>query len=165
MAFSRQQVRRGRCREVIRRTLRSTALVGAGPVNAGRAGREVYLRFAAGGNHPDTNHPRGIFHVGDLLAHPEVTHAQREVLDRSRRWFNENLWAPNLDEPRAIFWFRPDGAGECVARVWNRVALLREHGIVVHLLRCTDPGLVVYRDAQQIAAIPQRKARWRYRLL
>jgi hypothetical protein len=165
MAFSRQQVRRGRCRDVIRQALRSTALVGAGPLHANGVRREVYLRFAAGGDHPDTKQPRGIFHVGDLLAHPELTHAQREVLDGSRRWFNENLCAPDLDEPRAIFWFRPGGAGECVSRVWERVALLREHGIVVHLLRCTDPGLVVYRDRQQIAAVPQRKTRWRYRLL
>ena len=165
MAFSRRQVRRGRCRDVIRRTLRSTALVGAGPLVANRSVREVYLRFAAGGDHPHTKQACGIFHVGDLLAHPELTHAQREVLDESRRWFNENLCAPDLEERRAIFWFRPDGAGECVSRVWDRVALLREHGIVIHLLRCTDPGLVVFRDAQQIAAIPQRKARWRCRLL
>jgi hypothetical protein len=42
---------------------------------------------------------------------------------------------------------------------------MREGASPVFMLRCTDPGLIVYRDELQVAAIPQRRVQWRERML
>jgi hypothetical protein len=167
MGSQAKSIRRGICRNEVRRALFSTRLLGAGHTHVVRQAREVYVRFAAGPEHPDSRQQKGIFHASTVLWHDQcgMTDAQVHVLRAGRDWFNANLIAPDLDEPRAIFWFRADSAGECVSRLWARVALLRDAGIVVRMLRCTDPGRIVYRDAHQVAAIPQRHTRWRFKAL
>ena len=115
--------------------------------------------------HPDSHRQQGIFHASNTLhEHGRLTHAEWDVLEESRQWFNRNLPVPRLDEGRAIFWFRAD-ARECLARIWGQVAIMREGGIPVFMLRCTDPGLIVYRDELQVAAVPQRQVRWHQRMV
>jgi hypothetical protein len=164
MGYFKQPIRRSRCRDVVRSALTATALVGTRSVGARRSSRELYLRFSAGSVNPDSSQQCGIFHIGDDFAHT-LTHSQSDLLEESYAWFNKNLVVPDLNQPRAIFWFRASGAGGCVQRLWDQVYLLRDNGIVVRVLRCRNPGLIVYRDDQQIAAIPQRSVNWRYRLL
>ena len=171
MGYFPRNIDRGRCRATLRSALEVARLPGAvepfvaaptrPPLKAWR--REVYLRFAAGPNDPDSHQQKGIFHASDTLRHPgRLTDAERHALFDCWRWFNENLIVPRLDEPRAIFWFR-SGARDCLTRIWEKVALLRESGIPVRMLRCTDPGLIVYRDPFQVAAVPQRRVRWNRR--
>jgi hypothetical protein len=71
-------------------------------------------------------------------------------------WFNDHLPAPrSLNEPRAVFWFRPD-AGEALTRIWAVVRAAGRDGIPVHLYRTHRPGIVVYSDRYQVAAVPWR---------
>ena len=78
-------------------------------------------------------------HVAAYVEHLGQTHAAPSVkqhLAAIRKTLEASLafWVLYLAITIALLWL--------VARVWDRVALLREHGIVIHLLRCTDPGLV-----------------------
>jgi hypothetical protein len=164
MGYFKKQLRRSGARTAVRRALFETrhcdvdAEFASLPKSNQR--RPLYLRFSAGPADPDSHHQRGIFHAGDDL---ELTDAGREALCASRDWFNENLIAPRLDDAKAIFWFCAS-ATDCLSRIWQRVALLRENAVPVRMLRCTDPGLVVYRDELQVAAIPQRRVKWRERV-
>lgn len=65
----------------------------------------------------------------------------------------EGLPMPQLDVPRARFWFTEAG--------WNRfgVALVKDHeaaGLKVRVLRRKNPpdSAIVYRDAWQVALLP-----------
>jgi hypothetical protein len=168
MGYFRRPTRRGAARHAVRTTLYATRLCGAGAdaavAHSPRAQR-LYLRFSAGAMHPDSHKQKGVFHASNALhEHGRLTDAGWDMLRESQLWFNENLVVPNLNEGRAIFWFRAD-ARACLRRIWDQVTLLRDSGIPVCMLRCTDPGLIVYHDELQIAAIPQRRVRWRQRML
>ena len=57
-----------------------------------------------------------------------------------------------LDEqlgPDAVSWFK-DTAEPSIKKMWEIVALLKEHGIAVRLLRSKNPGKIVYEDDFQI---------------
>jgi hypothetical protein len=41
--------------------------------------------------------------------------------------------------------------------VWPLIAILRDHEIQVQMIRTTDPGIIVYRDEHQIAAVPNQR--------
>ena len=164
MGYFRAQVRRSGARRLVRRKLHETRLVGVGAGPSSPPWRPpLYLRFSAGPIDPGSNHQQGVFHASRLLHEPDrLTEAGRDALATSLTWFNKNLIAPNLNEPRAIFWFRSDAA-KCLSKIWECIRLLREGEISVRMLRCTDPGLIVYRDDLQIAAVPQRRVKWRER--
>jgi hypothetical protein len=61
---------------------------------------------------------------------------------------------------RAKFWFR-DSAQPIVKRLWELVAILRVRLIRVELLTTVDPGIIVYSDEHQVAAMPRRVKRCR----
>jgi hypothetical protein len=164
MGYFKRQLRRAAARQAVRTILYETRLCGVYPDPAPRR-RHLFLRFSAGPMHPDSHRQKGIFHASNALhEHGRLTHGGRAALEESRRWFNENLVVPRVNDERAIFWFRADAA-ECLRGIWEQVTLVREAGVPVFMLRCTDPGLIVYRDELQIAAIPQRRVRWRERML
>ena len=72
------------------------------------------------------------------------------------RWFNRYLpSAPIGSHRRAVCWFRGD-AGEAISRVWRIVCLVEHEGIPVRVYRTRRPGIVVYSDDLQIAAVPWR---------
>src|SRR5215208_3486897 len=130
MGYFKRQVRRAAARQTVRTTLYQTRLCGAGadPAQSPRRPR-LYLRFSAGEMHPDSHRQKGIFHASNTLdEHGRLTHAEWDVLEESRWWFDRNLPVPRLDEGRAIFWFRTD-ASECLERIWEQVAIMREGGI------------------------------------
>ncbi len=57
---------------------------------------------------------------------------------------------------RPIFWFRAD-AEECLARIWNMIAIFNEEGLYVEHRTTLRPGHIVFRDEYQIAAIPDKR--------
>src|SRR4051812_21186580 len=101
MGSQTRALRRGVCRDTVRRALFATRLHGAGPLERVPNAREVYVRFAAGLDHPASRQQRGIFHASTALWHHTggLTDAQLHVLHAGRDWFNTNLVAPDLDEP------------------------------------------------------------------
>lgn len=74
-------------------------------------------------------------------------------------WLNEHLPCPpfqsNLKLGKwtedAVCWFLPQ-AKEPISRMWDLVAVLKEHDVPVKVLHSQKPGLIVYRDEYQIVA-------------
>jgi hypothetical protein len=54
---------------------------------------------------------------------------------------------------KTISWFK-DSAEEHRSRVRDLVAILRNHGLIVHMLKTDRVGYVVYEDKYQIVAEP-----------
>lgn len=79
------------------------------------------------------------------------------LLGSSYAWFNGHLPVPPFDDSRwprdVVAWFK-DYAGEPVRRTWEIVSLLRDHDVLVRLLKSADPGRVLYEDP-----IPGRRGR------
>jgi hypothetical protein len=59
------------------------------------------------------------------------------------------------DEWRAVCWFRAE-AREAISRMWRLVDLVEGEGVPVRVYRTRRPGVVVYADDLQIAAVPWR---------
>lgn len=120
----------------------------------------MYVRFVVG---PDDENPfwlDGIFTIAARLRKEgELYGYESELLEATFDWFNEHLPCPPFQEKRrsgewsrdAVSWFRPE-AGEPLRRIWDIVALLREHGTPVRMVTSNKPGRIVYRDRYQVVA-------------
>ena len=77
-------------------------------------------------------------------------------------WFNATLPVPPFSTsdwpPDVVAWFRDD-ACHAVRKMWELVALLRDHGMQVRLLRSANPGRVVYEDVYQVIVEEWNKLR------
>ena len=122
----------------------------------------MYLRFVVSELDEDSNKKLGVFHAigrlratGKLYSYEEIHH------DLIRQWFNENLKKPTRftastgpfyrKQNKAISWFK-DSAEEHLSRVRELVAILRNHGVIVHMLKTDRVGYIVYEDEYQIVA-------------
>jgi hypothetical protein len=84
---------------------------------------------------------------------------ESEWLEEIFEWFNEHLPCPPFQEKLrsgewtadAVSWFRAY-AKEPLRRIWDIIALLREHGVPVRLVTTKKPGKIVYSDEYQIVA-------------
>ena len=65
--------------------------------------------------------------------------------------FEEKLEAGEWTCRDAVCWFRPR-AKEPLSRLWDIVAILREHGVPVRLITAARPGTIVYEDEDQVVA-------------
>jgi hypothetical protein len=80
---------------------------------------------------------------------------EQEWLEQIFEWYNDHLPCPPFSQKRwsknAISWFK-DGAGDLIKRIWDVVALLKEHGVPVRILRTDKPGMILYEDEFQVVA-------------
>ena len=119
----------------------------------------AYIRFQTQLRCGNTGRPAGIFvaagRVEDRQRLPEST---RELLRGLLDWFNLNLEVPRLDDDdwRCLFWFRSESQ-EVIGRLWELAYVLEDEGVFVSKIRTTDPGMIVYRDEHQVAAVPSRR--------
>ena len=101
----------------------------------------------------------GIFTAAGIIEErrslPDET---RDLVRESLVWFNAHLKVPRLDETewRCLFWF-DSGAQSFVGRLWELVYLLEDEGVFVSIVRTDRPGMIVYRDEHQIAAVPPKR--------
>jgi len=116
----------------------------------------VYLRFTTLKIDEDSKRPQGIFIAAySLLEFGDLSVAEwkhlREILD----WYKSNLPLPpkNFEASRAIFWFR-SSAAENIGRMWELVAILRDHDILISVCKCRRLANISYRDELQVAAYP-----------
>ena len=114
----------------------------------------VFVRFVVGSDGQYHKELNGIFVEARLLRERGVLTVEEDArLEELYGWFEEQVPMPPFSAGRfprdAVAWFKDD-AGEPVTRMWDIVALLREHGVEVRLLRSTNPGRVVYDDQVQV---------------
>ncbi len=80
-----------------------------------------------------------------------------ERLDQWLEWFGRELTVPPYRRipAQAVFWYVD--AGPCAEAMWELAEVLRECGFTAELITARFVGKVVYRDRQQVAAIPPRR--------
>lgn len=82
----------------------------------------------------------------------------RDEIDRSLQWFDTYLDAPNVVTRcgrDGICWFR-DSAARHVSEARYLARLLTEAGHPIAELRMDRPGTVIWSDAHQVVALPER---------
>jgi hypothetical protein len=119
----------------------------------------MFIRFAVPSDEfrPERRTAAGIFHATYRLAcDGRFEEGERVWFEEEMRWFNDHLPATrSLRDWRAVCWFR-DGAGEALSRIWRIVDLVEGEGVPVRVYRTRRPGIIVYADDFQIAAVPWR---------
>jgi hypothetical protein len=119
----------------------------------------MYVRFTIPSDpaRPERRTATGIFHAAGRLKDAHRFNIwQDDLLQEDFDWFNAHMPRPTeLRDGRAVCWFRPE-AREAISRAWRMAKLVESIGIPVQVFRRRDPGLIVYRDDFQVAAV-----RWR----
>jgi hypothetical protein len=93
----------------------------------------------------------------DLLRSGTLPGWEYARLDDIISWFERHLPLPDRSKlkPRTIFWFKPNGH-RFIRKIWDVVAVLKENGLHVEMLKTARPGRVCYEDDYQVAAVPFR---------
>jgi hypothetical protein len=126
----------------------------------------MYLRFVVGADSEDERWLTGVITAARILRDEgRLEPYQVDVANATFDWFNENILCPPFQANRgsgkwtddAVAWFRPE-AGDAIQRMWDLVAILRDHGVPIRVLRTANPGMIVYRDEHQVVAeTPKRR--------
>ena len=116
-----------------------------------------FIRFVVGSDKQHHRELTGVItEVRFLRDRDQLTAEEVDRLEDAYAWFNEHVPVPPFSAagwPRdVVSWFK-DGASDAIGRMWDLVALLREHGAQVRLLRSTNPGRVVYEDDFQVVVV------------
>ena len=122
-----------------------------GPVTSTRP---TFIRFVVGLDDEHHRQLTGIITEARLLRDDDRLSDQETArVEGTYDWFNDNVPVPPFSTsgwPRdVVTWFKDD-ASEAISRMWDLVAILRESGVPVRLLRSTNPGRVVYEDDFQV---------------
>jgi hypothetical protein len=120
---------------------------------------DTYIRFQTQLRCRNTGRPAGIFVAAGRVQDRKTLPAEtRERIRDVLVWFNYNLAVPALDDSdwRCQFWFRSNSQA-MISRIWELVYLLQDEGIFLAKVRTSQPGMIVYRDEHQVAAVPPRK--------
>lgn len=117
----------------------------------------MFLRFVVGIDKDHHQSLTGIIQEAAALNDAgRLESYEEQVLSQSFAWFNNNLPCPPFrksDWPRdAVSWFK-DGAGEPIRQMWDIVAILKEHGVPVRVLRSKRPGRILYEDSYQVVVV------------
>ncbi len=120
----------------------------------------MFLRFVVGSDSDNAAWLTGIFTITRILDDDGALYPhESERLSALFDWFNENLPCPPFGQKlatgdwtrNAVAWFRPE-AKSVISRMWDLVAILREHGVPVRLVTSNRPGKIVYEDNYQVVA-------------
>jgi hypothetical protein len=120
----------------------------------------MFVRFVAGTDVDNAFRLDGVITAAwTLRGKGELYDHESKWLDEVIIWFNEHLPCPPFRRKLrsgewtrdAVCWFRDD-AGEPLRRIWDLVALVKEHGTTVRLITTDKPGKIVYADKYQVVA-------------
>ena len=126
----------------------------------------MFVRFVVGTDQENAFWLTGIFAEARMMDEAGGLYSYESArLSETFAWFNRNLPCPPFGQKlrsgewtaEAVSWFRDD-AGEPLGRMWDLVAILREHGTPVRLATTGRPGKIVYRDRYQVVAETPRWA-------
>jgi len=123
----------------------------------------MFLRFTVPSRDPDSQSPLGIFRVaGDFVTREECDRETARHIHDILEWYNTHLKIPPKRyremSPRAISWFKPQ-AKKSLRYTWDLVAVLKENGIPVDIVKTDDPGTVLYEHGFQVFAVPKKQDR------
>ena len=120
----------------------------------------MFVRFVVGTSAENPAWLTGVITEARILRDQGELHNYEEsLLEEVFEWFNSNLPCPPFKEklqrgewtPDAVSWFRSE-AKESIGRIWDIIALLKEHGVPVRLVSTAKPGEIVYADDFQVVA-------------
>jgi hypothetical protein len=120
----------------------------------------VFVRFVVGADAENAVWLTGVISEARLLRDAgELYDYESERLEDIYDWFNEHLPCPPFQRKLcsgewtrdAVAWFRAE-AGEPIRRMWDIVAILREHGVPVRMVTTKKPGKILYEDDYQVVA-------------
>lgn len=114
----------------------------------------MFVRFVVGTDGENHRWLTGIITEARLLRdRGRLAPYHQASLENAYAWLNAHLPVPPFSRsdwgPEAVSWFK-DTAGPPIEKMWEIVAILREHGIAVRLLRSRNPGKIIYEDDFQI---------------
>lgn len=125
----------------------------------------MYLRFVCNRIDEDSHRRLGVFQAAfDLLKSDQVIDAaDRADMRAALNWYQDHLDEPERlsrsrkhnAAPNAISWYRRT-AHNHIQRMHQLCIVLNRYGIATEILRTDRPGVIVYEDDQQIAAVPFR---------
>ena len=116
----------------------------------------MYLRFATRLIDEDSHKQKGVFVAAyELLDSGDLSRDEWQRVKEILNWFEKHVPAPpkHFNRSRAIFWFKSE-AKEGLHQIWDLIAILRQHGHFVEVLKCRRLANVCYRDDLQVAAYP-----------
>lgn len=120
----------------------------------------MYIRLVVG---TDSDHRSltGIITEASLLKdRGELETYEISLLEELFDWLNDHLPCPPFETsnwPKDIVsWFKPD-AGEPIAKLWEIVAILKEHDVPVRVLKSKMPGRSYYEDDFQIVVVEKNR--------
>ena len=125
----------------------------------------MYVRFVVATPQQNPWWATGVITSARILGDDGVLEPYEvDVVEAAFDWFNTHLPCPpfqqNLNSGRwtqdAVAWFLPY-AREPIARMWDLVAVLKQHGVATRMLRSYFPGRIVYIDDFQIVAETPRQ--------
>lgn len=120
----------------------------------------MFVRFVVGADAENAAWLNGIFTEAEILRSAGQLHDyEAKQIETAFEWFNENLSVPPFKKKlkagewtqEAVAWFRHD-AKSAIERIWDIVAVLREHGDFVRMVTSEKPGKIVYEDDHQVVA-------------
>jgi hypothetical protein len=120
----------------------------------------MFVRFIVGSDAENAAWLTGIITESRILRDGgHLYDYESELLEKTFAWLNEHLPCPPFGAKLrtgewtsdAVSWFRAE-AREPIGRLWDIVAILKEHGVPVRLVATDRPGTIVYEDMFQVVA-------------
>jgi hypothetical protein len=124
-----------------------------------------FLRFESVQLHAVSGKLKGIFAVAyDLRGSVELLPYQHDNLEDLLAWFRKNLAIPKRftsskskgyyrRQTVGLSWFK-DSSAECLLKIRELEALLKDLDVVINCVVTTNPGYIVYEDKHQVVAEP-----------
>jgi hypothetical protein len=120
----------------------------------------MFVRFVVGIDAENPSWLTGVIAEARILREDGALYRyESELLEQVFDWLNEHLPCPPFQAKLrsgewtadAVCWFRPEAKAP-LGRIWDIVAILREHGLPVRLVMTETPGKIVYADEYQVVA-------------
>lgn len=123
-----------------------------------------FVRFVTPTLRADSLQEPGVFQaVFQLKDKGLLSNAEESHLDSVSSWFDLNLDKPDRftsakrpyyrKRQNGISWFK-DSAKEHISKMWELVAILKEHEIKAEMIKTDLPGYILYEDEFQVVAVP-----------
>jgi hypothetical protein len=120
----------------------------------------MFLRFVVGTQRENGFWLPGVFARALTIRDKSQLYGYESAhLNETLEWFDANLPCPPFRQklesgewsPDAVCWFHAE-AKEPIRRMWDIIAILREHRVPVRMLTTARPGEIVYADEFQVVA-------------